>query len=68
MRDTEAGPKRRKILQGRQILAQVEDGNLSKAVLVHKLSDHVEAVDADMVQSLSGHVWPPAALYHVPCI
>lgn len=58
MRDTEAGPKRRKILQGRNIVAQVEDGNLSKTVLINKLSDHVEAVDADMVRP---PLWPCVA-------
>lgn len=49
MRDTQAGPKRQRILLGRNLVSQVEDGLLTETVLVHKLSDHVEAVDEDMV-------------------
>lgn len=51
MRSTQAGPKRQRVLLGRDLVTQVENGLLTKTVLVHKLTDHVEAVDADMVRS-----------------
>lgn len=49
MRDTQAGPKRKRILDGQDLVSQVDTGTLSQAVIAHKLADHVESVDADMV-------------------
>lgn len=49
MRDTQAGPKRKRILDGQDLVSQVDTGTLSQAVIAHKLADHVESVDADMM-------------------
>lgn len=53
MEDTQAGPKRRKMLEGHDLIAQVQGGQLTKSFLSQKLSDHVEAVDANMVNTPS---------------
>lgn len=50
MKQTQPGPKRRRLQLERNLDAEVAAGSLTREVLERKLLEHVESVDASMVR------------------
>jgi hypothetical protein len=57
MKETRAGPKRRRLQERQDLVDAVATGDVSQDVLERKLLEHVDSVDADMVRPLpfQGH-------------
>jgi hypothetical protein len=49
MKDTQPGPKRRRLQLQRDLVVDVANGTITRQALEKKLLEHIESVDASMV-------------------